>query len=180
MTRENILRATMTALGMHSLTPDPGQDTGLGWTAKQEYLVYDAGDVATSKPGSRTPVTKVNNGWAVGAYLTNFNEGWAGSGWVMVACISTVPSSAALTGIAVFNGTHADFLGQTWYSYIVGQNNFWGGADYYDTDLPEINMNNAYFPPNVPLSNDFFLRIMEEAGVRLPKAFTRPVLSERR
>lgn len=178
MTREALLRATVTAMGMHNLAPDSA-GVGLGWTARRAFMVHDAGIIATSKPGSRQPVTKDNNGWAIGAYLTNFNEGWAGSNWVAIITISTESDAAVIS--APRSGSNPgifQYLGLTWYSYGHAQNARFGRADYYDTELPEIDMANAYQPPNAPITSEIFLRIMEAAGVRrVPKRLDRPVLT---
>ena len=176
MTRAAILRATVTALGMHSALP-VGVDTGLGWTANRAYLVYDAGTVATSAPGTRQPITKDQDGWCVGVYLTNFNQGWAGDGWAGVALISTVPGN--VTGNAPSGLTNGfSHLGLYWYVHWTAQNDAWGGADYYDTGLPELDLNGAYQPPNASMTQEIFETIMEASGVRLlPKVLTMPVLT---
>lgn len=178
MTREALVRATVTALGMHNLAPD-SEGSGLGWTARRAFMVHDAGIIATSKPGSRQPVTKDNNGWAIGAYLTNFNEGWAGSDWVAIITISTSRDAASVSSTysSTFPATYS-YLGLTWYVLGFGQNAQWGGATYYNTDLPEIDLGNAYQPPNAPITEDIFIRIMKDAGVHLvPKRIDRPLLT---
>ncbi len=181
MTREALLRATVTALGMHSLVGG-GVDTGLGWMAKQKYLAYDAGTVlATAENSSRPRYSKTNRGFAICQIVENANDGQYGGDWCYALLISTDRAAAAVTGYQPGIYT-LQYLGLTWYIGGAGQNADWGGATTLNTTFPKVDAggarisvinSTAYFSP------EFFAEIMQAAGVRLGEGGggPRPVLA---
>ena len=121
------------------------KDTGLGWEAPEEYLVWGAGtDLGYSY---RRTYVKKNDGWAVALYVKN-QGAWK---WRGPMLISTDPNAVVYTWSSVTVGATGSvpYLRRTWY-YNIGD---WYSYenDYGTAGLQEIitNYDNYLMPESV-------------------------------
>lgn len=173
MTREALVRATVTALGMHNLAPDDA-GSGLGWTARREYMVNDADTLLGEADSSRSPYIKSNDGWAICAN-TQRELGAGGRLFFGPTLISIDINAIRYTvrGRDAFEATTAvSFLGLTWYvNHSQWNSIYYSGTDVVTSSFPIIDGQGMD-------DQTIALMTLRAAGVRLvPKRLDRPVLT---
>lgn len=145
-------------------------NTGLGWTAKKEWLRYDAGTYATAN-SNRPYISKVNDGWAICVYAEDCNDGEWNDDWCGCVFISTDRNAAAQTMGGYGSSTIGTltYLGLTWYVAEAAQNATWGGATSMDTDLVSLDCGGTHFfnINGSSMDQTWFEYIMTAAGVRV-------------
>lgn len=185
LSRADLIQATLRAITTHQTAYSGGDSTGLGWSAKKEFLVYDAGTIATADSGQRTPYIKLYDGYAVGAYTINGTTPGFGNDWVGIHLFSTDP-----TYVGMQLHTERDwyecrlfsfeYLNLTWYWTAFNQNSRWSGANSLNTSLPVFDATGytvGISTWGVQPPTDVAVAILEAAGVSLINqiAYTKPV-----
>lgn len=158
-----------------ALTGFPGsQDvyTGLGWTAKRAFMVYDAGTELVRYGGgsSRTPYNKATDGWAICCVVINagpvYNTQWTGP-----LLISTVQENVRYTVVGVEHLVTNQFVydGLIW----TLNRDYWnappwsGGDQIPVTDYPVFDATG--YPITSSDMTQIALAVMQAAGVRRAK-----------
>ena len=150
----------------------PGVDTGLGWEANPDYLIYDTGYYlgnANYGGGSgdnwyRRRYTKASNGWAVAAWGINaFRNSHGPMTGPIVISTEPANTSTRVTGsswVHTYNTT-VYYLGRNWYVNV--------DWNWYTNDFHPIQS-----IPNVPVVaagkqlslQNFAIEVLRAAGVR--------------
>ncbi len=140
------------------------------WTADPQWLVHDGGTVLETNSGSRTPITKRNDGWAICCVIIHCNDGQYGGNWTNTFLISPESSAADMSMPNAGSTTVVrSYRGMNWTIVGCGHSLRYGGASDANSRFPVLDWEGAQAGTvnGAPMTEETFLTIMQSAHVRL-------------
>lgn len=131
-------------------------DTGFGWAADPAYLVYNADTyLGTITSGTTRSFKKSDNGWAVSAFLINYDHSWTGPVLISTSeqAVRYEYNETSLPSSMTFS-----YIGLTWYANF---NHHFSNVSSYDNGRRPI-IDCAAFSDRYPVE-----QILQAARVRL-------------